>query len=278
MNFYQILNVKQTATKAEIKSAYKSLIKKYHPDIYKGDKAFAERKTKEINEAFDTLSDPTKKAEYDASIAPKVNYSDYYSSYSNTNSSSTYRPRYSEPSKYSPYSNRRKQTQAEQYKNAAKGTSSASYTERVIFTPDDFNLFKNSLQNKKTANIVLLGFGAMLLIILFVIFSTFSQLTSFYNSTGSYIERKRDFRNNIIENSNNTHAKGVYSSRDVSYYVLTGDTCETVRKYLGSPDREEYNYDYLFWYYNNSYIVFELNMDYEVIAFHDLGDLVVYYD
>lgn len=283
MNYYELLNVKPTASKAEIKAAYKSLIKKYHPDIYKGDKTFAERKTKEINTAFDVLEDPAKRAEYDASIAPKVNYNDYYSNYNTTSSRyNTYgtasRARYSEPSKYSPYSNRRKQAQAEQYKSGVKASSNASYTEKVIFNVDDFKLFRDSLNNRKTANIVILGFLGILFVFIFVIISTFSQLNSFYSSSNSYIERKREFRNNFMEEANDSHPRHIYSNPDVKYYVAKGDSYEMVQKYLGAPDKEKYEYDYLFWYYDDSYVVFELTIDYEVVAFHDLGELVSYYD
>ena len=70
MTHYEILGIRKTATTEEIKSAYKQLVKKYHPDVYPGDKTFAEKKTQEINEAYDVLSDPDKKSEYDALISP----------------------------------------------------------------------------------------------------------------------------------------------------------------------------------------------------------------
>lgn len=72
MTHYEILGVSKTASQEEIRSAYKKLIKKYHPDLYQGDKSFAEKKTKEINEAYDTLSDENKKAAYDFEIRPKT--------------------------------------------------------------------------------------------------------------------------------------------------------------------------------------------------------------
>ena len=65
MNYYEILKVSRDANEDEIKSAYKKLVKKYHPDLYVADKDFAEKKIKEINEAYDILSSPDSREEYD---------------------------------------------------------------------------------------------------------------------------------------------------------------------------------------------------------------------
>lgn len=63
-DYYETLGIERNADDAEIKRAYRSLAKKYHPDLNPGDKA-AEEKLKEINEAFEVLSDPDKRAKYD---------------------------------------------------------------------------------------------------------------------------------------------------------------------------------------------------------------------
>jgi len=55
---YKLLNISETANIEQIKQAYKKQAKKYHPDIYRGDKKFAEEKMKQINEAYTTLSMP----------------------------------------------------------------------------------------------------------------------------------------------------------------------------------------------------------------------------
>ena len=57
MNYYDVLRVSQNATLIEIKKAYKALVKRYHPDIYEGNKLYAENKIKEINEAYEILSE-----------------------------------------------------------------------------------------------------------------------------------------------------------------------------------------------------------------------------
>ena len=59
----EVLGLSKGASEAEIKKAYRSLAKKYHPDVNK--EAGAEEKFKEINEAYEVLSDPQKKANYD---------------------------------------------------------------------------------------------------------------------------------------------------------------------------------------------------------------------
>jgi DnaJ-class molecular chaperone len=63
-DYYAALGVAESASQDEIKRAFRSLAKKYHPDRNKGSKA-SETKFKEISEAYDTLSDPAKRTEYD---------------------------------------------------------------------------------------------------------------------------------------------------------------------------------------------------------------------
>lgn len=67
-NYYEVLGVSKTANEEELKSAFRKLARQYHPDLHPGDEAAA-NKFKEVNEAYETLSDPQKRAEYDAAQA-----------------------------------------------------------------------------------------------------------------------------------------------------------------------------------------------------------------
>jgi len=63
-DYYDILGVSRTATDKDIKQAYRKLARKHHPDVNPGDKA-AEQRFKEMNRAYEVLSDPEKRKKYD---------------------------------------------------------------------------------------------------------------------------------------------------------------------------------------------------------------------
>lgn len=67
MTYYEELGLKETASDNEIKQAFRKLAKENHPDKTMGDKK-KEEKFKKVNTAYQTLSDPTKKKEYDATL------------------------------------------------------------------------------------------------------------------------------------------------------------------------------------------------------------------
>ena len=64
-NYYELLGVSKTATDDELKKAYRKMAKKYHPDANPDNREAAEAKFKEVNEAYEVLSNPQKRKMYD---------------------------------------------------------------------------------------------------------------------------------------------------------------------------------------------------------------------
>lgn len=74
-NFYQLLGIDESASSTQLRAAYKKMAMQYHPDRNAGDKE-AEEMFKLINEAYHVLSDPIKKARYDARLNSSVHISE----------------------------------------------------------------------------------------------------------------------------------------------------------------------------------------------------------
>ena len=72
-NYYDILEISQRSSKEVMKNAYQVLVKKYQPDLYKGqDRIYAEQKIKDINEAYKILSDDFLREQYDTELEKEI--------------------------------------------------------------------------------------------------------------------------------------------------------------------------------------------------------------
>ena len=88
INYYEVLEVSEKASKEVIEKAHKTLAKKYHPDLNQDNLKEAEQKMKEINEAFEVLMDDSKRSNYDSILAKKREIEQRKASYSSQKTSS----------------------------------------------------------------------------------------------------------------------------------------------------------------------------------------------
>lgn len=89
VNYYDILEISESASAEVIQSAYRALAKKYHPDTYKGDPLYADSRMQAINEAYETLSNSAKRSLYDAQLKSDYQHKSDTESAKESNSQST---------------------------------------------------------------------------------------------------------------------------------------------------------------------------------------------
>ena len=91
-NYYDLLEVTPKASTEIIEKAYKVLIKKYHPDLYNGEERIsAEKKTRELNEAYHILSNEFLREQYDLELEKEQNFSDSNKNYTRDNNENDYK-------------------------------------------------------------------------------------------------------------------------------------------------------------------------------------------
>ena len=233
MNYYQVLGVPEKASDKEIKKAYKKLVKKYHPDIFHGDKEFAENKIKEINEAYETLSDSMLKAEYDEALNNETSTTpfDPTKRSSQAQDNYNYNSRYRDNDFYN----------SDSYRNYSYRYYGRSHSSQ------EFEEYKKSQQKVKDTDgffsaskakiILFVGITSIILIIvLIVLLNVLKEITSPNNMF------------NDLSTSNNSESVLV---------IEKGLTYEQVRQYYGEPDEIEYASDGYYAIYGNSYIYFD---------------------
>lgn len=234
MNYYDILGVSNTATNTEIKKAYKTLVKKYHPDVFKGDKSVADSKIKQLNEAYEILSNADARAKYDESLIAPLN--EEISSSSNYSNSKT--------DNYDIY---------KKYDNLYKYNYYKKYTTNYYgVSRDDLHneKTKNAYQNRKVQDSdFFMGsrtkFIILISLILLLLLVTLLILIS-YLKTLLVVAPKRTI--NSIEYSD---------FDDTNSNVITfGMSYDEVCDILGSPDYIKRKSNDYYAYWGNSYIIF----------------------
>lgn len=208
MNYYDILEVDISSSEKDIKKAYKRLVKKYHPDVYTGDINYSEKKIKEINEAYEVLSDPILKENYDnALFSDGSNEQDYDDSKNNPPSQEQ---KYEDLYKYD-YYNRKYTTNYYGVNHESKANSYSYHND------SEDNIFKgtiNSFIDKLSPGKLLLLVIIFVLLFILILNITFNQNyfnllntttpTTTYNSTttNENIENNNSINNQVIEDLN----------------------------------------------------------------------------
>lgn len=240
MHLYDILGVSKTATSSEIKKAYKSLVKKYHPDVFEGNKDLAESKIKEINDAYDTLSDPVLREEYDRSLeVPETDNVLKNSAYDDTSESEVQK-------RYNDFRDR--------YENVYKYGKSGRYTTNyygVSHDPNKANTWdceKNRplrdsdfLFGSRSAFIIRISLIILLILILLILWLSFM---------------KKYMDNNYVHVP--VVEKPAYQNDDLPL-IDFNMAYEDVVVLLGDPDPIQYKGSNLYAYWGSSYIIFDKN-------------------
>lgn len=147
-NYYKILQVDKDASPEIIKVAYKLLVKKNHPDLKEGsEKQIAEEKIKEINEAYDVLSDPSKKSEYDLNLINEFISQEKYNEIINENMNLKKELNY-----FNNLYNRNNYAKR-QYSNMYDNTWAKNYTQtnsQNNYNANSNNINKNNYNNQHT--------------------------------------------------------------------------------------------------------------------------------
>lgn len=251
MNYYEVLGVSETASDKEIKKSYKQLVKRFHPDVFDGDKKLAEKKIKELNEAYEVLSNSESRKEYDESLhnAEIENIKSDLQNYAQTSQS-----------EYSP------ENVSRRYENLYRNNYYKKYTTNYYgVSRDDLKQERASIRNNKTSNGKDLfgGSKSKLLIIVAISFLFLAIVLIILLSLLKELVRK----NTVV--SPQTIPSNQYQKEYLPYVTLDMDFYD-IRDMIGSPDFVETKKNSSYAYWGGSYIVFD-NKD-RVIDWKNAGD------
>ena len=228
MNYYEVLNIKTTASEKDIKKAYRILAKKYHPDTYEGNKEFAQTKMQEINVAYDTLSDAELKKEYDEKMGfnvytpPKTQSSQQ----KNTSSKVSYGNKYDKDGvnyevKYRPNTSR--------IKYDKNGYAESNYYTPNLEDDDDW------LKHETWKDLKVLFKGKNLIYTIILLFIVISVLSLTLHKAKESIDQLISPTSSLYKQTNN--------SNDINDLELTNSKEETQRKIKESEKRIQDNFD-----------------------------------
>jgi len=195
MTYYDILGVSKDASNSEIKKAYKKLVKKYHPDVFQGDKNTADEKIKELNEAYETLSNLELKKSYDEILsAPtdtNIDFSDNYT----VSKETTISPE-------------------EKYENLYKYDYYKKYTTNYYGVSRD-DLKDDSVKISDFSRLkIILFLGILATILIIVIICLLSYVRNLLNDPFSDIDNTTNHTDNYIDNHDFYHHSYNTSSED----------------------------------------------------------------
>lgn len=232
MNYYDILGISNTATNSEIKKAYKTLVKKYHPDVFEGDKSVADSKIKQLNEAYEVLSNVDERAKYDESLlAVSDESSNSSNDYSNSQATNyDVNKKYDDLYKYDYYKKYTTNYYGVSRDDLHKEKSKTFYQNRKVQDSDFF-------MGSRTKFVFLIS-------ILLVIFLVILLILISYLKTLLVVVPKTTI--NSIE----------YSDIDNSDVITFGMSYDEVCDILGAPDYIKRKSNDYYAYWGNSYIIF----------------------
>ena len=255
MNYYRVLEVSETATDKEIKKSYKKLVKKYHPDVFDGDKSVAEIKIKELNEAYEVLSNADSRKNYDNSLN-QINVSDIENDFE------------------SRVQNQESDFSSQDLRARYERFYASDYSKK--YTTNYYGVSRNDLKNEKnkysnnsvwievSKSKALVIVGCALLISAIILIILLSLLRDLLENSSSFDSDKE---------VSNTASSFDYSAHRWGYIDLDM-TYNEVLDSIGSPDYiESANIGY-YGYWGDSYIAFNSNNI--VVDWQNNGDFYTY--